>query len=103
MESFEQIDIQQAHRMISANQATVIDIRDEDSYKESHIDGAVLVNDRNIGEFLSKADRNRPVICYCYHGISSQSAAAFFKGQGFEAVYSMIGGFEEWRRHHESL
>jgi thiosulfate sulfurtransferase len=100
MESFEQIDIQQAHRMISANEATVVDIRDEGSYGESHIPGAVLVNDANIREFLSDADRKRPVICYCYHGISSQSAAAFFKGQGFEAVYSMIGGFEEWRKNY---
>jgi rhodanese-related sulfurtransferase len=81
MESFEQIDIQQAHRMISANEATVVDIRDEGSYGESHIPGAVLVNDANIREFLSDADRKRPVICYCYHALAASRQPPSLRGK----------------------
>ncbi|CRR54182.1 Thiosulfate sulfurtransferase GlpE [Pseudomonas aeruginosa] len=33
----------------------------------------------------------------CYHGNSSQSAAAYFIQQGFSDVYSLDGGFELWR------
>ena len=33
----------------------------------------------------------------CYHGNSSQSAAAYLVGQGFSEVYSVDGGFELWR------
>ena len=36
------------------------------------------------------------VVC-CYHGISSQGAAAYFAEQGFNEVYSMMGGFEAWQ------
>jgi thiosulfate sulfurtransferase len=96
MDSFKQIDIQQARALIHA--ATIVDIRDQGSYHEAHIEGAVLLSDQNIHEFLATADRDKPLICYCYHGFSSQSAAGFLKEQGFKEVYSLIGGFEEWRR-----
>jgi thiosulfate sulfurtransferase len=33
----------------------------------------------------------------CYHGNSSQSAAAYLVSQGFSEVYSLDGGFELWR------
>jgi thiosulfate sulfurtransferase len=97
--SFKQIDIHQAKSML--DQVVLVDIRDEASYQQAHISGALALSDQNIQEFLSNTPRNKPVICYCYHGISSQNAANFLVEQGFEDVYSLIGGFEEWRRHYE--
>ena len=38
-----------------------------------------------------------PLIVACYHGNSSQSAAAYLAHQGFSEVYSLDGGFELWR------
>jgi thiosulfate sulfurtransferase len=101
MDSLKQIDIQQALVLIGSNEVTVVDIRDEGSYQQAHIDGAVLLSDHNVREFLNTADRNKPLICYCYHGFSSQNAAGFLMEQGFKDVYSLIGGFEEWRRVHK--
>ncbi|MDE0931482.1 MAG: rhodanese-like domain-containing protein, partial [Halioglobus sp.] len=43
------------------------------------------------------ADRDQPLLIYCYHGNSSQGAADYFFNQGFEDVYSMDGGYEAWR------
>jgi thiosulfate sulfurtransferase len=95
---FKQIDVSQARAMITAGSVVIVDIRDEASYHESHIEGARLLNDATIAEFLVNADRTKPVVCYCYHGFSSQSAAGFLAAQGFKDVYSVIGGFEEWRK-----
>jgi thiosulfate sulfurtransferase len=47
--------------------------------------------------FLAAADRDQPLLVYCYHGNSSQGAADYFFNQGFEDVYSMDGGYEAWR------
>lgn len=99
MDSFKQIDCQQARALIEGHKAILVDIRDEASYNEAHIQGAIQLNDQTMGEFLVHADRSKPLICYCYHGFSSQSAAGFLKTQGFEEVYSLIGGFEEWRKN----
>ncbi len=47
--------------------------------------------------FLSTADKDKPLIVYCYHGNSSQGAANYFFDQGYKEVYSMDGGYEAWR------
>ena len=47
-------------------------------------------------EFLATADREKPLIVYCYHGHSSQGAADYFSEQGFAEVYSIDGGFVAW-------
>lgn len=97
MDSFEQIDVASVKSLAGGGDVTIVDIRDEDSYKAEHIPGAVSLNDGNLESFLNETDKNIPLICYCYHGISSQSAANYFAEQGFKKVYSMIGGFEQWR------
>src|SRR5437867_12106724 len=98
MEEFESIDIHRAKEMIDQGEIILVDIRDPESYKQAHIKSSVLVNDSNLSDFLRNADRNKSLICYCYHGFTSQSAAQFFKQQGFREVYSIEGGFEEYRK-----
>ena len=98
MEQFEEIDTQKAKEMIDQGGITIVDVRDGGSFEEGHIEGAVSVGDTNIEEFVNSTDKNKPVLCYCFMGFSSQNAAQFFIEQGFENVYSMTGGFTEWER-----
>ena len=102
MKSFQEIDVQKAKELIDQGNITIVDIRDSNVFEEGHIENAVSVNDTNMDEFVSTADKSMPVLCYCYMGVSSQNAAQYFKEQGFEAVYSMIGGFTEWQKVNES-
>ena len=94
---FKSIDVQEARKMIGHGNVTVIDIRDAASYNEAHIENAILVNDDNIEKFLKEADKNKPLICYCYYGNNSQGAARFFRQEGFKEVYNIQGGFEKYR------
>ena len=98
MPTFEQIDVSKAKEMIDKKQATVVDIRDPGSFAEAHIQGAINIDDNNVQEFLKNTDKHKPLVCYCYRGFSSQGAAEYFSGQGFAQVYSVIGGFEQWRQ-----
>ena len=102
MEQFEEIDVQKAKELVDQGNITIVDIRDPNAFEESHIEGAVSVNDTNIEEFISTADKSKPVLCYCYMGVSSQNAAQHFKEEGFELVYSSAGGFTEWQKVDES-
>ena len=102
MEQFEEIDTQKAKELIDQGDITIVDVRDPDAFEEGHIDSAVSVNDTNIDEFISSADKGKPVLCYCNMGFSSQNAAQYFKEQGFETVYSMTGGYTEWQNINES-
>ena len=97
MQSFTRISVQKAHELIKSSDVTIVDIRDANSYAKGHIERAKDLNDENIDVFLNEADKEKPLICYCYHGNSSQRAAAFLVSQGFKEVYSVDGGYEEWR------
>ena len=97
MGNVREIDIHEAKDLAEKGDLTIVDIRDADSFKEAHLDHAISVNDSNIEDFLSKTNKSKPLLCYCYRGINSQSASHYFKDNGFETVYSMEGGFEAWR------
>jgi len=91
------IDIHQAKALIDQEDVTVVDMRDAAAFEDSHIKNAIPLNDDNVEEFVRTTDKSKPLICYCYHGISSQSAVVYFSQQGFSTVYSMAEGFEGWR------
>lgn len=97
MQHFQQISVQQTRQLLTEKDVTLVDIRDGRSYQEGHIEGALLLDNSSIESFLETADREKPVVVYCYHGISSQGAANYLVQQGFATVYSMDGGFEGWR------
>ena len=95
MNKFKNITPQEAKDLLTKDNY-LIDIRDEDSYSSSHIDGALNLGNLDIHEFIRKADKNIPTIIYCYKGISSQDAAEFLISEGFTEVYSIEGGYEFW-------
>lgn len=97
MNPIPEIDPPEAARLLAAGAATFVDVRDPYSYEEARIPGALALDDDNVQEFASTADKQRPLIVYCYHGISSLGGAAFFLQRGFREVYSLRGGFEVWR------
>ena len=97
MLSINEINIQKVKEMGENDSATIVDIRDSASFQSGHIPNALHLSDDTVQEFISDTDKEKPLVVYCYHGISSQGAAAYFSEQGFKEVSSMIGGFEAWR------
>lgn len=93
------------YKCISSNEASelidqgaaVVDIRDAQSFSQGRIRNSFNLSNENLPQFLTDADMDQPLLVCCYHGISSQSAAQFLIEQGFDAVYSINGGFEAWR------
>lgn len=96
MSEFKRIPPEQA-QALREHGAVVVDIRDPQSFAAGHIAGSQHLDNYSLADFIAKADLDAPVIVACYHGNSSQSAAAYLVGQGFSDVYSLDGGFELWR------
>ncbi|KMN14415.1 sulfurtransferase [Pseudomonas weihenstephanensis] len=97
MTEFKRIPPQQAHTLREQG-AVVVDIRDPQAFAARHITGAKHLDNHSLHDFITKADLDAPLIVACYHGNSSQSAAAYLVGQGFSEVYSLDGGFELWHK-----
>ena len=96
MVPIKQIDVHQVKQLEEQDSATIVDIRDPASFKAGHIPNAIHLSDETVEQFITDTDKNKPLVVYCYHGISSQGAAAYFSEKGFKEVSSMIGGFEGW-------
>ena len=96
--SYQCISPEQAMELISAQGATVIDVRDAMSFSRGHITGARRVDGETIAELLEDTDADDPLIVCCHRGVSSKSTAEYLAAKGFSNVYSLEGGFEAWTK-----
>jgi thiosulfate sulfurtransferase len=97
MDNFQQISVESAKNLLQEQPTIIVDIRDAESFANGHIENALHLTNDNLQDFILNADFDKPVIVYCYHGHSSQPAAQFLVEQGFEEVYSLIGGYSVWK------
>lgn len=79
--------------------ATIIDVRDKDSYLEGHIPGALHIPLSYIAGEVPYLPKDKPIITYCTcpNEESSGGAALKLEGAGIRNVSAMLGGFDEWR------
>ncbi|ACB94122.1 rhodanese-like domain-containing protein [Beijerinckia indica] len=99
MATYRRITIDEARSLMDAEtKPVVIDVRDPASYQKGHIDGALRVDLTNLDTLLKETPKTKPVLIYCYHGNSSQAYAKAFGAADFADVFSMDGGYEEWRK-----
>jgi rhodanese-related sulfurtransferase len=80
------------------NDATVIDLRNAESFSRGHI-----VNARNVpfDQFDAQLDKiakfkSKPIVAVCDSGVSSNKAVATLRKSGFESVYGLKGGMIAW-------
>lgn len=101
MDSFKHISVAQVNTWLNDEAAIkVVDIRDPQSFSDAHIAESLHLTDASLVKFMQETEFETPVVVVCYHGRSSQGAAQYLVEQGFEDVYSMDGGFEDWRRQY---
>lgn len=96
MEQFETMTVEQARQYWLQDQATLVDIRDPQSFHAGHAPGAFHLTNESLPAFIAQSDLQRPVMVMCYHGNSSRGAAQYLLEQGFSATYSIDGGFDAW-------
>lgn len=96
---YKQISHIEAKQLIRERDIVIVDVRDEDSYEEEHITNAIYLSMAALQEYSNKADKEKAILVYCYHGVSSQLIAQHLVEQDFKEVYSLMGGFEIWKSH----
>ena len=93
--SYKEITPQQAWEMVQQG-AVLADIRDDAHFTLSHPKGAFHLTNQSFLQFEELVDFDSPIIVSCYHGVSSKNVATFLVEQGYENVFSVIGGFDGW-------
>ncbi|WP_245261514.1 ankyrin repeat domain-containing protein [Hyphomicrobium sp. 802] len=80
----------------------MLDVRDIETFRKGHIQGAQHVSMRNISSVINGSEKKAPVVIYCYRGFASREYAQMFSDFGFLEVYSLDGGYEAWRNSRDT-
>jgi rhodanese-related sulfurtransferase len=87
-------------RLENTPERILLDVRTPEEYQGGHFPNATLINikDADFIELVSALDRSKPVFVYCASGIRSEKAVIVLNDLGFDEVYELQGGFNEWAR-----
>lgn len=100
MKKFKTISVSEAATLIAAQQPMILDCRDVKDYRAGHLENAMHVHEQLRDRLLMTGDKQRPMLIYCYYGHASEHLAETFGDFGFQQVYSLAGGYADWREHH---
>ena len=94
----DRLDVDSARKLIAAEGATAIDLRDHDDFAEGHIAGAVNVSEEDLESHLDEElSKDDPVIVVCADGDRSSEVAESLRERGYEAA-SIKGGMRAWQK-----
>lgn len=92
------ISAEEAHDLMAAGDALVMDVRTQEEFDGGHVCGAVLLPLDQINQDSLAAvapDKSQTVLIYCRSGRRSAQAAQILAGAGYEHVYD-FGGIQSW-------
>lgn len=77
--------------------ANVVDIRDNSEYNKTHIVNAINIPLAQIEKKSGQLDKDTPVVVYCGMGNTAIKAATQLKKLGFNEVFMIKGGLQNWQ------
>lgn len=93
------VDPSLATIMINHEDAVIIDVREENEFKEGHVINSIHIPLKKIENKLSDLEKykSRPIIVNCRSGQRSMTACSILSKNGFEKVFNMGGGMLAWK------
>ena len=90
----EEITIQELAQM-EPSACQIIDMRDETAFALGHIDGAVLIPQKELETSHGELPKDKMLVIYCRSGILSADVAEQLRDEGYQAV-NLVGGYVQW-------
>lgn len=88
---------QAAVNLINHDNATVIDLRDADTFSKGHIIDAVRVSAEDFNQQRMAKYKEKPIILVCAKGLQSAPLATKLKQEGFTQPMVLAGGMAAWQ------
>jgi rhodanese-related sulfurtransferase len=85
--------------------AILLDVRSAFEFKGDKIKGAqnISVSSPDFNARIDNLDKNKTYLLYCQHGPRGKEAAKIMKDKGFQHVYNLSGGMEEWKYYNKPV
>src|SRR5262249_16080521 len=101
-QQIKEVSVQDVREKLNpANGFTLLDVREGDEWEQGHLDQAIFLPGGFLEQRADKAltVKNQPVVVYCAGGTRSAFAAKTLQDLGYTNVFSMRGGFTEWKNN----
>ena len=94
-----EISPDEARQQTERGDAVLIDVREDEDWREDHAKGAKHLTRGTIELEIEEQvpDLKTPIICYCGGGSRSSLVAESLQKMGYENVRSIAGGFRAWK------
>lgn len=99
LRGFSSINPAMATQLINRSDAVILDVREDNEYREGHIVNSVHIPMSYLNDRLKDLEKykGKPIIVGCRSGQRSSHACSVLKKQGFETVYNLSGGIMAWK------
>lgn len=92
------VTVEEAKRKLDAGEATLIDVREPNEWREGHVAGAKHIPLGQLTLHTAEIPRDREVLLLCRSGSRSALATQMLRQQGFEQARNVDGGVLAWTR-----
>ena len=99
--SFQDISSDELELMIKKEDLILLDVRTPTEYSNGHLISALNINyyGDNFDKKIDELDKSKPIVVYCKSGGRSSKSALKLIEKGFEQIYNLKGGLDQWIFH----
>lgn len=99
LRGYRQISAPEAVQLLNHDHAVLLDVREDNEFKEGHIIDARHIPLGKLRERMQELEpfRDRPIVVNCRSGHRSAGACAQLRKNGFNTVYNLKGGIMAWQ------
>lgn len=99
--SFQDVNSDELELMMKKEDLILLDVRTPKEYSNGHLISAVNINyyGDNFDKKIDKLDKSKPIVVYCKSGGRSSKSALKLVEKGFEQIYNLKDGFDQWIFH----
>lgn len=83
--------------LINDENATIIDLRDNESFTKGHIINAIRATSEDFTQQRMDKYKAKPLVLVCARGLQSATLATKLRAQGFTQPMVLAGGMTAWQ------
>lgn len=99
LRGFSSVNPARATQLINHENAIILDVREDNEYREGHIINSLHIPVSYLRERLKELEKykDQPIIIGCRSGQRSSQACSILKKNGFDKIYNLSGGIMSWK------
>lgn len=79
---------------LNRQEVVIIDVRTSNEFLMGHLDGAINIPVSEMRGRLSEIHKHKKIIVYCAVGYNGYLASQLLRGNGYENIYNLSGGYK---------